>query len=72
MAGVTLKVFLTDGDYLAANATNLIVGNFVAFVSGIVAVHFLLSYLSKHGLAAFGWYRLGLATIIAGWLLIQL
>jgi undecaprenyl-diphosphatase len=72
MAGVTLKVFVDNGDYLAANATNLIVGNAVAFVSGIAAVHFLLSYLSRHGLAVFGWYRLVLAAIIGLWLLVQL
>ncbi len=72
MAGVTLKVFLENGDYLAANAGNLIVGNIAAFVSGIAAVHFLLKFLSRHGLAVFGWYRVILAAIIAVWLLVQL
>lgn len=72
MAGVTLKVFLENGDYLAANAGNLIVGNIAAFVSGIAAVHFLLKFLSRHGLAIFGWYRVILAAIIAVWLLVQL
>lgn len=72
MAGVTLKVLLENGDYLAANAGNLLIGNLVAFVSGIAAVHFLLGYLAKHSLAVFGWYRIGLAAIIGLWLLIQL
>jgi len=72
MAGVTLKVVLENGDYLAANASNLLVGNFVALVSGMAAVHFLLGYLAKHSLAAFGWYRIALAAIIGLWLLIQL
>lgn len=72
MAGVTLKVFLDNGDYLAANASYLLVGNVAAFLSGIAAVHFLLGYLERHSLAVFGWYRLGLAAIIGIWLLIQL
>lgn len=71
MAGVTLKVFLENGDYLAANVGNLLVGNIVAFISGIAAVHFLLGYLAKHSLAVFGWYRLGLAAVIGIWLLVQ-
>ena len=72
MAGVTLKVVLENGDYLAANASNLLVGNLVALASGMAAVHFLLGYLAKHSLAAFGWYRIALAAIIGLWLLIQL
>lgn len=72
MAGVTLKVMLENSDYLAAHAGNLLLGNLAAFLSGIAAVHFLLGYLAKHGLALFGWYRLGLAAIIGIWLLIQL
>lgn len=72
MAGVTLKVLLENGDYLAVNAGSLLLGNLVAFLSGIAAVHFLLGYLAKHGLALFGWYRLALATVIGIWLLVQL
>ena len=72
MAGVTLKVFLQDSDYIYANASYLIVGNMVAFVSGIIAVGFLMRYLSRHSLAVFGWYRIGLAAVIGLSLLIQL
>lgn len=72
MAGVTLKVFVDNSDYLMANAGNLVIGNIAAFLSGIVAVHFLLRFLAKHGLAVFGWYRVVLAAIIALWLLVQL
>jgi len=72
MAGVTLKVLLENGDFLMMNAANLLIGNIVAFISGIAAVHFLLGYLAKHGLALFGWYRLALAAVIGVWLLVQL
>lgn len=71
MAGVTLKVLLTDTDYLVANLGTLFVSNLVAFASGLWAVGFLLRYLSKHSLAVFGWYRIGLAMVLAIVLLIQ-
>jgi undecaprenyl-diphosphatase len=65
MAGVTLKIFLDNGDYLIQNAGVLIIANLVACVSGLIAVKFLIQYLSKHGLALFGWYRIGLAAVLA-------
>jgi undecaprenyl-diphosphatase len=33
----------------------------VAFIAGLIAIGFLLRYLSKHDLIIFGWYRLALA-----------
>lgn len=71
MAGVTLKVLLTDTDYLVANAGTLFVSNLAAFISGLLAVGFLMRYLSKHSLAVFGWYRIGLALVLATILLVQ-
>jgi len=71
MIGVTLKVLLTDTDYLVANFGTLFVANSVAFISGIFAVGFLLRYLSQHSLAVFGWYRIGAAIVLATILLVQ-
>jgi len=71
MVGVTLKVLLTDTDYLIANAGTLVVSNFAAFISGLFAVGFLMRFLSKHSLAIFGWYRIGLAIVLATILLLQ-
>lgn len=71
MMGVTLKVLLTDSAYLTGNLVPLVIGNVVAFVSGLLAVGFLMNYLSKHGLAAFGWYRVALASVLAVVLLVQ-
>ena len=65
MAGVTLKIFLDNGDYLIQNAGVLIIANLVACVSGLIAVKFLIQYLSKHGLGIFGWYRIALAAVLA-------
>lgn len=71
MAGVTLKVLLTDTDYLMANAGTLLVSNLAAFIAGLFAVGFLMRYLAKHSLAVFGWYRIVLAVVLAMILLLQ-
>jgi len=71
MLGVTLKVLVGDTDYLVANAGTLFISNLAAFVAGIFAVGFLMQYLSKHSLAIFGWYRIGLAVVLAIVLLVQ-
>ncbi len=70
MMGVTAKVIMQDTSYFMANIDTLIIGNVLAFVSGLFAVGFLMKYLSRHSLAVFGWYRLGLATVIIGALLL--
>ncbi|HEY1086006.1 MAG TPA: undecaprenyl-diphosphate phosphatase [Candidatus Saccharimonadales bacterium] len=72
MAGVTLKVFIKDFAYLEQNMAMLLVANFVAFVSGLIAVGFLMRFLAKHSLVVFGWYRIALAAVIGIVLLIQL
>jgi undecaprenyl-diphosphatase len=71
MVGVTLKVLFTDSPYLVANWEVLLVSNIAAFISGLVAVGFLMQYLSRHSLAVFGYYRVGLAVVLAIILLVQ-
>ena len=71
MFGVTLKIFVTDQVYLSENLVPLIIGNTAAFIAGILAVGFLMKYLSRHSLAVFGWYRIGLSAIIVIVLLVQ-
>lgn len=71
MAGVTLKVFLKDYDYLLQHFDTLLVGNIAAFISGLLAVGFLMRYLARHSLALFGWYRIALASVIVIILLVQ-
>ncbi len=40
-----------------------LIGFVVAFVAALLAVRWLVTYLSRHGLEVFGWYRLGVAAL---------
>lgn len=74
IGAVLLKLVATSEgrEYYAAHALTLTLSNLVAFASGLFAVSFLIRYLSKHGLALFGWYRIALAAVLAGVILLQL
>jgi undecaprenyl-diphosphatase len=73
MLGVTLKVFVKASDraYFFDHWQLLLLGNTIAFIAGLLAVGFLMQYLQKHSLAVFGWYRVGLALVLTGFLLLQ-
>jgi len=71
MLGVTAKVLIGNQSYLADNLSMVIIGNITAFIAGILAIGFLMKYLSSHSLAVFGWYRLGLASVLAVVILLQ-
>lgn len=73
MIGVTLKVFVKASDraYFIDHIPMLLISNTIAFLSGLIAVGFLMKYLSGHSLALFGWYRIGLAAMLTVFLLVQ-
>lgn len=73
MFGVMIKLMLGDSErvYMMANLSTLVISNIVAFIAGMVAVGFMMRYLSKHGLALFGWYRIGLSAILLTVVLLQ-
>ncbi|MGJ8653220.1 MAG: undecaprenyl-diphosphate phosphatase [Opitutaceae bacterium] len=58
--------FVSDGANMlsALQVGPVLVGCLVAFISAVLAVKWLVGYLSKHGLAAFGWYRIALAIVV--------
>ena len=73
MLGLIGKLLIKPADrqYLLTNLDTVIVANVAAFVAALVAIHFLITYLSKHGLKAFGYYRIVLATAVLLFLLVQ-
>jgi undecaprenyl-diphosphatase len=46
----------------------LAVGFVAAWLSAMLAVKWMVGYLNKHGMDIFGWYRIGLAIVVAIWL----
>lgn len=73
MLGLITKLLLKSSDraYIMDNLGIIVIANAAAFVAAILAIHFLLKYLSSHGLALFGWYRISLAAVVIAVLLIQ-
>ena len=45
--------------------TSLVIGSGVSFVVGLLAIHFLLTFIRRHSLWPFIWYRLLLAAFVA-------
>jgi undecaprenyl-diphosphatase len=65
-AGAILKIF-TENNVLQqfqASQGTVVVGVVTALVSGLFAIRFLLSYLSKHGLEIFAYYRIAFGLVL--------
>jgi undecaprenyl-diphosphatase len=45
---------------------NPLIGVVVAFVAAVIAVRWMVTYLQRHSLAIFGWYRLAAAALMIG------
>lgn len=65
-----LKLFMEPdgGAILRENMSALIIGNVVAFIVALLAIKFFISFVTKYGFKAFGYYRI----IVGGVLLIML
>lgn len=64
-----LKLFLDGGtEIIMNNMPALIIGNVVAFVVALLAIKFFISFVTKYGFKAFGWYRI----VVGGLILIML
>lgn len=59
------KLFMDGGvEIIASNMMTLIVGNLVAFIVAMLAIKFFISFVTKYGFVAFGWYRIIVGGII--------
>ena len=62
------KLFMEGGtEIIVSNMEALSIGNAVAFVVAMLAIKFFISFVTKYGFAAFGWYRI----IVGGVILIM-
>lgn len=69
MLGATVykmyKLFSEGGMQIVAdNLSALLIGNVVAFVVAMLAIKFFISFVTKYGFKAFGWYRIIVGGII--------
>lgn len=59
------KLFREGGvEIIANNLSALIVGNVVAFIVAMLAIKFFISFVTKYGFKAFGWYRILVGGVI--------
>lgn len=59
------KLFMDGGmDIIVNNLSALIVGNIVAFIVALLAIKFFISFVTRYGFKAFGWYRIIVGGII--------
>lgn len=63
-SGLKKLLELWRGGYLAVDGFPLLVGSIIAFLSGIAAIHFLVSYLKRRDMTVFIVYRIILASVI--------
>lgn len=64
--GAILKVLLSESSWqtVSSEKTIFLAGILTSLLSGLVAIKFLLGFLSKHGLYVFAYYRLVLAALV--------
>jgi undecaprenyl-diphosphatase len=66
IAGACAKMLLSSSGFslLTHNLVAVIIGNIICFISGMLAINFLIKLISKRGLKDFGWYRVGLSILL--------
>jgi undecaprenyl-diphosphatase len=68
-AATAYDAFKNGGEMLATyGPTPLLIGFGAAWLSAVIAVKWMVSYLQSHGLEIFGWYRVVLAIVVTVWL----
>jgi undecaprenyl-diphosphatase len=62
-----LRLFRFGRALTGAEITVLLTGAAAAFVVSVVAIKFLVGYVQKHDFRVFGWYRIALGVVVAGY-----
>ncbi len=72
IAGASLKMLVSSEgiEFIRNNSTAFVIGNVVCFISGTLAINFMIKLIEKRGLKDFGWYRVILAAILTVLLLL--
>lgn len=65
LAATGYDLVKSAGSFGRADFGILAIGFAASFAAAILAVKFLLSYISNHSFEAFGWYRVAVATLAA-------
>ena len=65
LGAATAYEALKDGDLIVSNFGYAapILGLVVAFVTAVIAIRWMVTWLQRHGLGAFAWYRIGIGAI---------
>ena len=67
--GAVLKVLLFSSEPIQAGGYMLMsIGVLSSFISGILAIHFLLKFVAKYSLHVFAYYRIALGVLMLVWL----
>jgi undecaprenyl-diphosphatase len=63
LAATGLDLLKSGHSFTGSQFGLLAIGFVVAFITAILAIKFLLSYIRKHNFTAFGWYRIALVVV---------
>ena len=66
LSAATVYDFVKYGENMMAEIgwAPMLAGTFMSWFSAIIAVKWMVSYLKKHGLSLFGWYRIAAALVM--------
>ena len=72
MAGASFLKLLKFGfDFTMWEIIILAAGTLVAFITSLIAIRFLVSFVRRHSFAVFGYYRIVLGILVLGYFLIK-
>jgi undecaprenyl-diphosphatase len=71
LAAASYDMYKNAGLISQADMLAIAVGFVTAFLSALLVVRAILTFISKHTYRAFGWYRIVLGVVVGMWLYLQ-